>query len=109
MLVVHAQDPARAAGAIAALVGGRSSPRPGGRWSIARIAAVVPRAAAARPGITRLLLAIDLGPEQVIEIACAHGFHAEELRRSGVIEFWIDEHAVVELVTTAAAHNALAA
>jgi hypothetical protein len=98
-MIVHAENPKRAAGAIAALAGLRACVGPGGTWTVGGTVRVLPRADPAPSGIVRLLLHVDLPVEEVIVIACAHGFHAEELGRSGIMEFWIDEQLLVELVT----------
>jgi hypothetical protein len=102
MMIVHAEDPQRAAGAIVTLAGVRASMGPGGAWTVGEIARVLPRANSAPSGIARLLLHVDASVEEVIGIACAQGFHAGELGRSGIMEFWIDEHLLVELVTAEA-------
>ena len=98
-MIVHAEGPQRAAGAIAALAGVRVNAGPGGSWTVGRIARLLPRATPAPSNIARLLLHVDGSVEEVIGIACAQGFHAGELERSGIMEFWIDEHLLVELVT----------
>jgi len=102
MMIVHAEGPQRAAGAIAALAGVRVNAAPGGSWTVGRIARVLPRAIPTPSSIPRLLLHVDASVEEVIGIACAQGFHAGELGRSGTMEFWIDEHLLVELVTAEA-------
>ena len=98
-MIVHAEDPKRAAGAIAALTSLRACMGPGGTWTVGGTVRILPRANPAPSGIARLLLHVDLPVEEVIMVACAQGFHAEELGRSGIMEFWIDEQVLVELVT----------
>lgn len=99
MMIVNAEDVQRAAGAIAAAAGVRANAGPGGSWTVGRIARLLPRTTPAPSNIARLLLHVDASVEEVIGIACAQGFHAGELERSGIMEFWIDEHLLVELVT----------
>ena len=97
-MIVRAEHPERAAAALAALLGAPSSISPGGRAVGGRIT-VLPAESSASI-IERLPLPVARTVEQVIEIACMHGFHAEELGRSGLVEFWIGEAMAVELVTS---------
>jgi len=108
-MIVHAEDPQRAAGAIGALARVGANAGPGGSWTVGRIARVLPRATPAPSGIARLLLHVDVSVEDVIGIACTQGFHAEELGRTGLVEFWVGENMLVELVTSDAPSRALLA
>jgi hypothetical protein len=98
-MIVHAEEPQRIAAALAALLRVPRATGPGGACKVGAGLRVLPRSTAASE-VDRLLLPIGRPVEDVIEVACAHGFHAEELGRSGIVEFWVDEHMLVELVTS---------
>jgi hypothetical protein len=98
-MIVYAEDPQRIAAALAALLGVPCATGPGGACKVGVAVRVLPRSNVACE-VDRLLLPIARPVEDVIEIGCAHGFHAEELGRSGIVEFWVDEHMLVELVTS---------
>lgn len=100
---IAVEAPGRAAAALAELTGGRAGRPPGANHCLViatglRIA--LAPAAPAPNGRPVLVLPLEtpLAVERVIESACAHGFHAEEIRR-GVLEFWIDEFAALEVAT----------
>ncbi|GAO40512.1 hypothetical protein SCH01S_48_01740 [Sphingomonas changbaiensis NBRC 104936] len=101
-MIVHAEDPQRTAAALAVLLAAPTSMRAGNVWTVGGAVHVLE----GRPdnpsgaGIARLLLETAMPVEGVMEIACAHGFHAEELHRSGLVEFWIGEAMLIELVTS---------
>jgi len=107
-VIIRAQHPESTAAALAALTGTPAAMGPGGAWTVGTDLRVLP-GTSGRPRIERLLLPIGQPVERVIEIACTHGFHAEELGRSGFVEFWIGENMLVELVTTDATDEALLA
>lgn len=97
-MIIRTEDPGRAAAALADLEGTEATRGPGGAWTVGMKLRVLPGAGYGA-GVERLVLPIGRSVEQVIEIACEHGFHAEELARTGFVEFWIAENMLVELVT----------
>jgi hypothetical protein len=95
--------PHRAAEALAALQGGahRARTQPDGSWAVApageRQAPVLfrPRAGTLPDRTLCLDVSTPHSVERVIELACAHGFHAEETDQ--FIEFWIDEDLLLKV------------
>ncbi|MBS0502795.1 MAG: hypothetical protein JSS55_03135 [Proteobacteria bacterium] len=57
------------------------------------------RAAGDGERIAELAVMTPHSAEQIVEIACAEGFHAEPVGRG--VEFWIDEHCLFLLRTAA--------
>jgi hypothetical protein len=107
-MIVRAEHAERAAAALAALLDSAALRGSGGSWIIGSTLRVLPSPAAGAM-VERLLLPIARSVEDVVEIACTHGYHAEELGRSGLVEFWIAEDMLVELVTSDARGPALLA
>jgi hypothetical protein len=107
-MIVRAEHAERTAAALAVLLEASAIGGPGGSWIIGAMLRVLP-AVTSGEGVERLLLSIARPVEDVIEIACMHGFHAEELGRTGLVEFWIGENMLVELVTSDAPRRALLA
>ena len=101
-MIVHAEEPQRAAAVLAALLGARTRMRTGNAWTVGGAVHVLHGRpdTSAGAGIARLFLETGHSVEAVMEIACAHGFHAEELGRTGLVEFWIGETMLIELVTS---------
>jgi hypothetical protein len=87
---IAVESPDRAAAALAALTRGARF-----RFAAGRRAA----------SLVELPVSTPLSVEQVVELACRLGFHAEEVRL-GVLEFWIDEWTILEVLTPEAAPEA---
>lgn len=102
MIVIYAEQPQRTATALAALLAAPINKRAAGAWTVAGAVHVVSGCTdvPSATGLARVLLQTGHSVEGVMEVACAHGFHAEELGRTGIVEFWIGEAMLVELVTS---------
>ena len=98
---INVESPARAAAALAELLGAHvMSPAGSDRCLVlgSDLRVSVLQAGRASGEIVALPVRTSLSVEEVIAAACAHGCHAEEVRH-GVLEFWLGEWTVLQVIT----------
>ena len=108
---IPVEDPRRAAQALAALRGGLSCESDKGGWTVAEPDGLIRFAPRATGGsLARLRVETDHPIEQIVELACTIGFHAEPIDEDRTVECWIDEYLLIEArPALAALHQRLAA